>query len=313
MNEVELIDWMRDRAGRHPDVMIGIGDDAAVLNPTGEPIVVATDMFLEGRHFRLAECGPEAIGRKSLGANLSDLAAMAARPISAFVAFALPNERAIEIAQGITHGITGMAVEYGLTIAGGDTNTWDGPLVVCLTVLGRPGPAGTIGRAGARPGDLIAVTGPLGGSILGRHLDPVPRINEALLLAELGPPSAQIDLSDGLATDLGHILRQSGGWGATIDEAELPIHPDAHRLAEQDRRPAIEHALADGEDFELCVVLTPERAEAIREHRERPDLLMTIGTIDAEPGLRLRAADGTIRSFEHLGFDHLSRPRRDAP
>ena len=306
--EFELIRRIKQRATTHPSVALGIGDDAAVLRLAEEAgsLVVTTDMLLDGRHFTLAECGAEAAGFKSLGANLSDIAAMAARPIAAFVAVALPRTSAAEVAEGLMSGMAPLAKRFGVALAGGDTNAWDGPLIVCVTVIGEANPPGPVLRSGARPGDVVLLTGPLGGSILGRHLRPEPRVIEALALLDAAPLHALIDLSDGLASDLGHILAESGGLGAEIDAEAVPIHPDAETLAARDGRPALEHALADGEDFELCVVVPPEAADALLAGPPPGVMLRRVGAIEAKPGLRLRRGDGTIEPIAIKGFDHLA-------
>ncbi|RUL87347.1 thiamine-phosphate kinase [Tautonia sociabilis] len=308
LGEFELIRLLRARAVPHPGVALGIGDDAAVLSPgrPGSSLVVTTDLLLDGRHFLFSECGAEAAGYKSLAVNLSDLAAMAARPVAAFVAVALPRSSAAEVALGLMDGMAPLADRFGLTLAGGDTNAWEGPLVVCVTAIGEADAPGPITRSGARPGDAVLVTGPLGGSILGRHLRPEPRVVEALALLESAELHALIDLSDGLASDLGHVLEASGGLGACLDAEAIPIHSDAFRLADQTGRPPLEHALGDGEDFELCVIVPPGAASALLASPPGGVRLTRVGTIDDGPGLRLRSPKGKIEPVRTRGFDHLA-------
>jgi thiamine-monophosphate kinase len=310
IGEFELIRRIRAMASGHPGVTIGIGDDAAVLRPpsASSSTVVTTDLLLDGRHFRLDDCGAEAAGYKSLAVNLSDIAAMAARPIAAFVAVALPRRSAAPIAEGLMAGMAPLVDRFGFALAGGDTNAWDGPLVVCVTVIGEARPPGPALRSGARPGDEVLVTGPLGGSILGRHLGPEPRIDEAIALCESGAVHALIDLSDGLSSDLRHILDESGGLGATLDSESIPIHPDALLLASRTGRPALEHALGDGEDFELCLVVPPDAVASLLRIPLGGARLHRVGTIESEPGLRVRMADGTIAPLQSRGFDHLTVP-----
>jgi thiamine-monophosphate kinase len=309
LGEFELIRWFRERSIVAPGgpVVLGIGDDCAILWPSGtSELLVTTDMLMDGRHFRLDEHGPEAVGYKALAVNVSDIAAMAGRPVAAVVSVALPRQggRAAQIAQGLHAGLARAAGRFGVALAGGDTNAWDGPLVVSVTVLGesvgRP-----VRRSGARPGDAIFVTGPLGGSLLGRHLHPEPRVAEALALNANARIHALIDISDGLALDLGHILEESGDLGAIIDEEAIPVHEDACALGRQTGRSPLDHALADGEDFELCVVTAPEDADRLATSPPEPAGLFRIGTITTEPGLRIRGADGRIRPAEPVGFDHL--------
>lgn len=307
IGEFELIRRIQQRATSHPGVILGIGDDCALIRPPAQdtPIVVTTDMLLDGRHFLLAEHGAEAVGYKCLAVNLSDIAAMAARPVAAFVSVALPRDQAASIADGLMSGMAPLADRFGVSLAGGDTNAWGGPLVVCVTVTGEAVPPGPILRSGAKIGDAVLVTGPLGGSLLGRHLRPEPRIIEALALIERTHLHALIDLSDGLASDLGHILEQSGGLGATIDSDAIPIHPDAQTLADRSGRSPLDHALCDGEDFELCLAVAPEAAEDLLASPPPGIRLHRVGTIESEPGLRLRRPDSLIEPIRLKGFDHL--------
>src|SRR5262249_8863293 len=149
-----------------------------VLAAGAEPWLVTTDMLLEGSHFRIAETGPERVGRKAMAVNLSDIAAMAGRPVAAVISVGLPRQGAGDLAEGLYAGLRGMADEFGVAIIGGDTNTWDGKLAISVTLLGQPTPPGPVRRAGAGPGDWLLVTGPMGGSILGRHLNVTPRVRE---------------------------------------------------------------------------------------------------------------------------------------
>ena len=243
-----------------------------------------------------------------MGVNLSDIAAMAAVPKAAFVAVALPREadRAAEIARGLHSGIVEMASRFGVTLAGGDTNAWDGPLVICVTVIGQT-PAGftAVRRSGAKPGDIVFVTGPLGGSILGRHLRPEPRIVEAQALRRSVEMNALIDISDGLASDLGHILEESGNLGAVLDADSIPVHDDARALSFDSNKSPLEHALSDGEDFELCVVLSSKAANRVESHPPDDIRLFRVGTVVAGTGLRIRDADGRETEIKLAGFDHL--------
>ena len=307
IGEFGLIAWIRERSKAGGRVALGIGDDCASIRFTpGAEVLVTTDMLMDGRHFRLGEASPAEVGYKTLAVNLSDIAAMAGVPVAAFVAVALPRDCAVDLAKGLHSGMAPLAEAFGVTLAGGDTNAWDGPLVVTVTLLGETTPRGAVRRSGARPGDAVLVTGPLGGSLLGRHLRPTPRVAEALALAEATSIHAMIDISDGLTSDLGHVLEESGHLGATLDANSIPIHVDAQESSRLDGRAAIDHALNDGEDFELCLTLSPNEANRLLADPPRGVALFRVGTIDPEPGLRLRQTDGTIVTLAAKGFDHLA-------
>jgi thiamine-monophosphate kinase len=307
--EFELIDWIRRHSRPAPGswTKLGIGDDCAILRiKEATDLLVTTDMLMDGRHFRLDHHGPEAVGYKALAVNLSDIAAMAGIPRAALVAVALPLVGAAGIVQGLHSGMQPLAERFGVDLVGGDTNAWDGPLVISVTVLGGATERGAVGRAGARPGDAILVTGPLGGSLLtGRHLRPEPRIDEALAIHQEVPIHAMIDLSDGLSSDLAHILRESGNLGAELDAQAIPIHADAHALEDQDDVSPLEHALDDGEDFELCLVVSPDDVPKLLAAPNVPAGLRQIGRVMRRPGMRLRTPDGAVHPIEPYGFDHL--------
>jgi len=307
--EFTLIRELRRRAVSNGRVAIGIGDDCASVRLTeGAEVLVTTDMLIDGRHFEVDSASIEEIGYKCLAVNLSDIAAMAGRPVAAVVAVALPRSRAVELALGLERGMAPLAAEFDVALVGGDTNAWDGPLVVALTVIGEATQQRPVRRSGAKSGDAIFVTGPLGASLLGRHLRPMPRIKEALALHAVADLHSMIDISDGLAADLGHILEESGGLGATLDIAAIPIHEDARRLAERDGSPGVLHALGDGEDFELCFTVDPSTAVRLLDAPPAGVTLFRIGTIEAEPGLRLRQFDGHVVACDVAGFDHLADP-----
>jgi thiamine-monophosphate kinase len=311
--EFGLIQWIRRQAGRcRQGTALGIGDDCAILDVApGTQLLVTTDMLMDGRHFQLDRDGAEAVGYKAMGVNISDIAAMAGVPRAAVVSVALPRDKAISMAQELHAGLRRMADRFEVDLSGGDTNAWGGPLVINVALLGETTPRGPVRRAGASPGDLVLVTGPLGGSLhRGRHLRPEPRVQEALALHGSTRLSAMIDISDGLSSDLGHILEESGGVGAILDASAIPIHQDALDQAAADGRPSLDHALNDGEDFELCVVVAPESARKLLASPPAPARLYLVGEITSEPGLRLRTPDGQITPLASDGFDHLRPPGR---
>ena len=309
VGEFGLIDWIRrQQSGRpHQGTVLGIGDDCAILDVSaGTQLLVTTDMLMDGRHFQLASDGAEAVGYKAMGVNLSDIAAMAGLPRAAVVSVALPRGDAVQIGQGLSAGLKRMADRFEIDLVGGDTNAWDGPLVVNVALLGETGPQGAVCRSGARPGDVIMVTGPLGGSLWrGRHLRPDPRIKEALAICGVVRLDAMIDISDGLSSDLNHILEESGRLGAILDADEIPIHPDAMEQSRTDGIAALDHALHDGEDFELCIVLAAESARRLLARPPETVRVYRVGEVTAEPGLLLRRSGGIVLPLEPRGFDHF--------
>lgn len=299
--EFALIDWLRRNSAGHALVEAGIGDDAAILHSASGRTLVTADMLMDGVHFRLGESRPEAVGRKCLAVNLSDIAAMAGRPVAAFVCVALPREGGERLAKRLYDGMRPLAEQFEVAIAGGDTNTWDGPAVVSVTVLGEPVGKGPVLRSGAQPGDWLMVTGALGGSLGGRHLTFDPRVQEAAALSARVDLHAMIDLSDGLASDLRHILRESN-VGAIVEGADVPISSDVDSALSEAVR--LHHALTDGEDFELLFAVSPdEGAELIRDPPiESP--LRKIGTITAEKHCRMINHAGQTVELECGGWEH---------
>lgn len=304
--EGQLIQWLRQTLPAHPLLRVGPGDDAAVLALVDrQECVVTADMLMQGVHFELAGVDPRRIGHKALAVNLSDLAAMASRPLAAVVSLALPRRGGLALAKALYAGMLPLAERYGVAIAGGDTNSWDGPLVVNVVAIGATTEHGLWRRDGARPGDQIVVSGSLGGSRLGRHLDFEPRIDEALRLAERYTVHAAIDLSDGLGADLPRVMAESG-CGAELHLEHIPISNAARELAENERDgPApLDHAISDGEDFELLLAVPPE--EAARMIAEQPlDVPLTvIGRFVGEQGLWQVDADGSRRPLKVRGYEH---------
>lgn len=301
MGEFDYIRWVRERVDGAGAGGVGIGDDCAVLPPSGKPLLVTTDMLLEGSHFRLAEAGPRRVGRKALAVNLSDIAAMGGRPVAAVISLGLPRRGAQRLAEELFLGMQPLAETFATPLVGGDTNTWDGPLVLSLTVFGEPGPCGAILRSGARPGDWLLVTGPLGGSLAGKHFDFTPRVAEGLALQQHCTPHAMIDISDGLAADVGHIAEESGCAAVLFADA-IPVS-DAARVADDGRSP-LDHALGDGEDFELVVAVAPEDGRRLLHEQPVPGVtLMKIGECLPGAGLMLEEA-GKRRPLAPRGYRH---------
>lgn len=255
---------------------------------------------MEDVDFRVAETTPQLIGRKAMAVNLSDIAAMAGRPLAALVGVALPKSRGFEFARDLHDGLQSLADEFQVAIIGGDTNTWDGRLAISVTLIGEATERGPVKRSGAKAGDWLFVTGPLGGSILGHHLTFTPRIREALELHQLVEIHSMIDLSDGLAADLYHLLDESH-VGATLMSDRIPISDDSHRM--KDGRNPLDHALSDGEDFELLFTVSADDGRRLMSMPWK-DLATHIGCIDAEPGCRIQRPNGDIEQLARGGWEH---------
>ena len=306
--ESELIAWLHECLPTAPEMDVGLGDDAAVFAAGIERPVVTTDLLTDTVDFLVNEVEPEQIGHKALGVNLSDLAAMAARPVAVFVSLLLPRQgtdrhSALELAKGLYRGMLPLAKRLGVTIAGGDTNSWDGLLAISITAIGETTEQGPLVRSGGQPGDHLLVTGKLGGSILGRHLAVEPRVEEALLLNEKYRLHAGIDISDGLSIDASRLAKASR-VGAVLDLAALPLSDAAHQLAKQDNRSATEHALTDGEDFELLLAVPPDHARQLIDQHPLKCGLTDIGEITKSLGLHQRNATGPITPLPVTGYQH---------
>jgi thiamine-monophosphate kinase len=302
MSERSLIDWLRSRICPTGIVQVGPGDDAAVLAPAGDGrVVVTTDAFLEGTHFA-ADDPPDGIGHKVIAASVSDIAAMGCIPTASFVTLGLCRARDDAFVRELGEYMITAAERYGAPITGGDVTSWDQPCCISVTVLGRPAACDPVLRSGAKPGDLIFVTGSLGGSMMGRHLTAQPRIAEGLFLAEEAQASAMIDVSDGVSTDLGHIARESG-VGAVIRDTDIPVSDAARQLEQKDGRPALGHALHDGEDFELLCTVPPDKASHVRELWPFETPITEIGEITGANVL-IEHADGSRSTLKPQGYEH---------
>lgn len=287
-------------------VIVGPGDDCAVVRVgpgAAEDLLLTSDPLIEGVHFS-ADAPFSGIGHKAAGRVLSDIAAMGGEPRWALVDLAVPRSTPVESLEALYEGFRAIAARHGLPIVGGDLAE-----AACLEVhtfaVGAVPRGRAVLRSGARAGDLLYVTGSLGGSLLGRHLRFEPRVAEGRWLREGEWATAMIDLSDGIATDLGHLAERSG-VGALVEAARLPVSDDARRAPSG--RPAVERALADGEDFELLFTVPAARqAEFEAAWRGAFDLRCTrIGEIDGEAGrVRLAQADGRVSQLAERGYEHF--------
>jgi len=308
MNELELIARLTRSLASNDSVIVGAGDDCAVLD-CGQPgryLLFKTDAVVEGVHFT-AEAAPEQIGHKALGRCLSDVAAMAGRPLAALVTAALPDNFSPAFVERIYAGLNSLALRHSVAIAGGETTRNPERLLLSIAMVGEVARDKCILRSGAKAGDALFVTGELGGSLAGRHLEFEPRLAEAQWLAEHFPIHAMIDLSDGLASDLRHILNASG-VGAELMASAIPVSRAAKLHAKAKSKRPLAAALGDGEDFELLFTLASGQAVALLDgwKKQFPKLrLGCIGRITAEAGLKLRDKTG-LHSLQTHGYVHFA-------
>lgn len=295
IGEHEAIRRLTATLGDHPMLRTGAGDDCAVVEVPGAEFdqVFTTDPLIEGIHFASDEI-PERIGHKALGRMLSDIAAMGAKPQWVLVNIVAPPEQEMQALERIYAGMNALCQRFGATIIGGDLAK--GPCLE-LHVFGMGTvPSGTaLLRSGARPGDYIFTTGPLGCSIEGRHLDFIPCVEEGIFLRETGWVNAMMDLSDGLATDLRHILKQSG-VGALLEAHQIP------------RNGSLDQALHDGEDFELLFTASPENSEMLKTRWSEKfgSEVFNMGCItESTEELTLHYSDGTTQRLDKKAYEHF--------
>jgi thiamine-monophosphate kinase len=311
MNEFELIARIAKNLPSNSALVQGAGDDCAVLDLElpDKLILFKTDAVVQQVHFTL-DIPAEKVGRKALGRAVSDIAAMAGKPSSCLVTIGLPKPFDPTWVFGFYDGLNELARELGMSVAGGETTTSTGGIFVSVALLGTIPRGRVISRANARTGEAIFVTGELGGSISGKHVDFSPRLAEAEWLAENFDVRAMMDLSDGLAGDLRHIL-QASNVGAEILASAIPSSRAAKLKArsESSAKPPLLAALTDGEDFELLFTALSSRAvpllDAWREQFPKTRL-SCIGRITAQPGLRIKDKDG-IRELSAHGYTHFQK------
>lgn len=320
---IERIQQLLKAAGSA--VILGVGDDAAAMRPSPGTLLLATcDSQVEGRHFRRSNVSAEQLGRRLAAVNLSDIAAMGGRPRWALASLTLPATLEVEFIDGLYAGLIGELARFGAVIAGGNISGGDS-LVLDLTLLGEAAPERVLRRSGAQPGDAILVTGSLGASASGRaaldarldipgvtaavaaHLTPQARVTEGLALAGSGRVTAMLDVSDGLARDLGHLCDASGA-GAIIELSLLPVSDSTRAVASALGLDPIVLALSGGEDYELLctapVAATPALIQGVHDVTGLP--LTRIGTITAaEEGRWLLQADGSRAPLANWGWQHF--------
>jgi len=310
MNEFELIEKLTKSLPANKSVVVGAGDDCAVLD-LGVPeklFLFKTDAVVEGIHFK-PETPPEKIGHKALARCLSDIAAMAGAPSAALVTIALPKVFDAALIEKIYHGMNALARKHDVAIVGGETTTNPERILISISLLGHVPRGKATLRSGAEAGDAIFVTGELGGSLAGKHLEFEPRLAEARWLARHFSIHAMMDVSDGLAGDLRHILKASR-VGAELLTSSIPISRAAKLAsrAETSAKSPLLAALTDGEDFELLFTVASKDAVPLLDawKKEFPKLALTcIGKILASEGLHIRDKLG-VRPLTAHGYEHFS-------
>ena len=312
MNEFELINHLIRHLPSNDTVRVGPGDDCAVLDlgVPGRLLLFKTDAVVEGVHFT-RETAPEKIGHKALARALSDIAAMAGTPTAAVITLGLPRAFDPKFVEAVYAGMNALARRHHVAIVGGETTTNPGGMLLSIALLGTVAKDKCLLRSGADAGDAILVTGELGGSLAGRHLDFEPRLAEARWLAEHFSIHAMIDLSDGLAGDLRHLL-DAAKVGAELFAKAIPLSRAAklHARRSSTAKPAVLAALTDGEDFELLFTVASRDAVPLLDAWKEnfPELrLSCIGKISAQPGLRLRDALG-LKTLTAHGYVHFAQP-----
>ena len=298
MDELAIIAAIQATIGEQQRLTVGLGDDCAVLSnrSTGWELITQ-DVLMDGAHFITGEATAQQIAQKCLGVNLSDIAAMGGTPDHLSLGLCLPRTLPEAFITEWLREFTRLCRHYHVAITGGDTNFWDGPLVVAVCLSGRAARRGPILRSSAQVGDHIFVSGPLGSSLSsGHHLSFTPRLDLGQSLADGGLATAMIDLSDGLGTDLRHILKASA-VGASLDPDAIPLRDNGALTAQQ----RLAAAFCDGEDFELCFTVRPENLETLAQ-RVPAEQRINIGVITNQRG-KLQWTCGEEIRFK--GFEHV--------
>ncbi len=305
MEEFSFIEWIKKQQKRDSNIAIDIGDDCASIQINDNKLfLITTDMLVEGTHFELKKSTAGQIGRKSIACSISDIAAMGCSAKYAVVSLCLRQDTKTQFAKELFLGMKEIADEFGIKIIGGDVVSNKNLFVINVTMLGENGGLKPITRAASRVGDTLLVTGTLGGSIVGKHLTFTPRLREGLILNKNFKINAMIDISDGFLADLNHILKASG-TGAELYEDKIPVSFDAQLLARQTGRSPLDHALFDGEDYELLFTLSEAESLRLLESNYFSTRLTKIGRIKKNPGIVLHHANGEVRGIIPKGYEHF--------
>jgi thiamine-monophosphate kinase len=332
MNERDIIECLNNQnVEGKPGLLHGIGDDCAVLEKdTDRSWLVSMDTLVETVHFDLRWHPAEKLGRKAVAVNVSDIAAMGGKPLFIFLSLGLPQAFDPSWVHDFSDGIAGACREYGCLLVGGDTVHSREGVMITITVIGEVPVGEVIYRNGALPGDIIWVSGELGLAAAGleicksdivsdtasmrafveAHLNPQPRVRLGRMLAKSGLVHAMMDLSDGVATDLSHLCKQSG-VGAVIQSEKLPASPDLHDIASLLRQDPFDLMLKGGEDYELVFVTAVDAVPQIKALSEKAGVSVTkIGTIVEKQGVSLILPDSASNHQKEVdisfaGFDHF--------
>ena len=311
-------------------VVKGIGDDCAVIGPYDHKVfLISTDILVEDIHFIMEKIQPDHLGQKAVAVNLSDIAAMGGKARHLFLSLAIPKRMSVETIHSIYDGIKAVCRRYQVNILGGDTSSSPDKLMISVTVIGEAPEKEVMYRKGAKPGDLVYVTGTLGDSAAGlklikgeifapeaiasilikKHNIPFPFLEAGRIIARSQLATAMIDLSDGLLSDLGHICDASS-VGARFFHASIPLSRQLKELSEINKIDPYEPAYSGGEDYRLLVTVPKKNVETLKRmlKKEARCYMYLVGEITKEEGLKLVRQDGVEAPINATGFDHFTRP-----